>query len=127
MSLLALKLRFFLSNFSFMLYNDSTGTGIENWVWLCWISLARARTLASFVAACSLASSRHKICAFWKTSFASAFCACILRTAHTVPSVQLMPKTRLVGDNFRSDLRMPKCQCPLPSAASKQKEWTTCR
>ena len=127
MSLLALKLRFFLSNFSFMLYNYSTGTGIENWVWLCWISLARARTLASFVAACSLASSRHKICAFWKTSFASAFCACILRTAHTVPSVQLMPKTWLVGDNFRSDLRMPKCQCPLPSAASKQKEWTTCR
>ena len=32
---------------------------IENWVWLCWESLAGARTPASGVAACNLTSSPH--------------------------------------------------------------------
>ena len=32
---------------------------IENWVWLCWESLAGARTPASVVAACNLTSSPH--------------------------------------------------------------------
>ena len=49
-------LRFYLLGF---LTHIKYSFSIENWVWQCWESLARARTLTSVVAACNLTSSRH--------------------------------------------------------------------